>query len=311
MKNVTKLFFLLVTILPISAFAQTLVVDYSFSGNLSDSSKNSNDLQITGSGTPFEFVEGVSGVKGDSAIAFYAGQALKGTVPIDNSSWSGTAVSVWVKNCSQGHVYTGPYYGGSINIVDGKVKVYFAQSLSMGFLLNTDKVNLNDGKWHHVVAQSNGSKTEIYIDGSLDTSRNETMYRLTSQNSDALVHLGTTRLDREKLLGTIDNFKIYDDALNAKEISDLYTYGKVTGSIVSPVFKHQKVTIYPNPSSGDVYFSVGELKAQVINLNGQIVLEQNHFSDKISVKSLARGVYILFLTNKDGVQVARTRFVKE
>jgi hypothetical protein len=309
MKTKATFLLLLTFLLSFNANSQNEILSYSFTNNLKDSSKNSNHLETFGSGDEFKFVQGVSGKSYDSAIQFQSGKGLRSQSSIDNSSWSGVSASVWVKDCANGQIYGGAYFGGSVSADRGKIRVFYAQSSSSGYAISSK--NLDDGEWHHVVAQNNGSKTSIYIDRKLDTTRNEKMFRISSPTPSARAYFGLTRLEWERLEGSIDHFKLFDDTLSAKQISDLYYEGKATTGIADLDPTKKKILIYPNPFSAILNFGPEVHEVVVNNLQGQELMNSVLSSNKLEVEDLSAGIYILDLTNKEGELIGRERVIKE
>lgn len=77
----------------------------------------------------------------------------------------------------------------------------------------TPPSDFKDNKWHHVVGVNNGTHAMLYYDGSLlDT---QTAKKTDYSNSDSL-RIGSG------FNGTIDNVKIYDNALDKYQVKDLY-----------------------------------------------------------------------------------------
>jgi len=86
--------------------------------------------------------------------------------------------------------------------------------------------NVSTGEWYHVagVRSSNGDM-ELYLDGSLDATD--------SNNSDTIPHTNNERIggraddgSLENFNGRIDDVRIYNRALTASEISDIYNATK-------------------------------------------------------------------------------------
>jgi len=74
------------------------------------------------------------------------------------------------------------------------------------------KTGLNDGKWHLIGATYDGSKMNIFYDGVLDKSINQT--GIISSNTYPLT-LGLDIVTQTKFMGDIDDVRIYNRALTA------------------------------------------------------------------------------------------------
>lgn len=90
--------------------------------------------------------------------------------------------------------------------------------------------SLADDKWHHVVGvidKSNNSNCYIYIDGIEDTdSRSGTITDVGSITNSSSLRIGNGEVGGVFFSGKIGNVKIWNQALTAEQISQLYTESK-------------------------------------------------------------------------------------
>lgn len=157
----------------------------------------------------------------DDYISCGTGPAITGTGPF--------AVSAWVKtNVVKGHgIVTqrsassaGGSYGVSI-FRDGRVQFYVYGG-DIGFIFRSN-VTVNDGLWHHVAAvRINSTDGEIYVDGSLSAtgsgparSLNKVPVWIGGPGFTGPHHFG----------GSIDDVMIFNRALSAEEVEQLYWEG--------------------------------------------------------------------------------------
>ncbi|MHC4740789.1 MAG: LamG-like jellyroll fold domain-containing protein [Planctomycetota bacterium] len=105
------------------------------------------------------------------------------------------------------------------------------------------ETNLNSNQWYHVCVTDYGGSIRIYLNGELDWSSDEG-YGIPSVIS-APIWVG--RFDyRAYLDGSIDDLRVYDRALEAREIADLYENGLWGyGSLADPLFA--------DPANGDYH----------------------------------------------------------
>ena len=190
--------------------------------SLADASGSGNDGSWSGSSS-FS-----SGKIGNGSVSF------DGTnyVFIDSQVYQTSAgtVSFWFKPTGDGTL-TGSYGGSgaqrapTLYIEGGKLSwEYTDQFYSTG----TGKI-VNDGKWHHVAMSYDASNNvKIYLDGT----------RIVSKNANSpgdffdqvhIGHYGNTGSFFAKSL--VDDFRIYNKALSASDVTALYTY---TGETSSP-----------------------------------------------------------------------------
>jgi len=107
-----------------------------------------------------------------------------------------------------------------LGILNGKAKFHvYKDGIGFYFLSN---VTVNDGLWHHIVAvRTNSTDGEIYVDGSLDGSDSGPAKSL----NNVPVWIGRGFTGPFYFNGLIDDVRIYDRALSAKEIWQLYLDG--------------------------------------------------------------------------------------
>ena len=90
--------------------------------------------------------------------------------------------------------------------------------------INTETLNGNaniaDGAWHHVVGVYDGNQILLYVDGVLDASKN-----VGSMNIDTwrALRIGENwELGNSFFGGTLDEVRIYDRALTADDVAQLF-----------------------------------------------------------------------------------------
>lgn len=75
---------------------------------------------------------------------------------------------------------------------------------------------LDDGEWHHFVAQNTNGTTTLYVDGAWAGSRSETLASLTSVSRDSAI--GARQAGTRLFAGWIDDVRIYSGGLTEAEI---------------------------------------------------------------------------------------------
>jgi WD40 repeat protein len=81
-------------------------------------------------------------------------------------------------------------------------------------------VDVNDGKWHHIVGAYNGTKIHLYIDGMLDKSLDASGFTNTNEFS---VMVGENPEQRGRYWnGLIDDVRMYSYALSENEVKEVY-----------------------------------------------------------------------------------------
>ena len=80
-------------------------------------------------------------------------------------------------------------------------------------------VTLADSSWHHVTGGYDGSELLLYVDGVLDTSATIGS-KIIDTTADLLLGQNFSNSDSD-FSGRMDEVKLYDNALNSAEVSDL------------------------------------------------------------------------------------------
>ena len=83
----------------------------------------------------------------------------------------------------------------------------------------TGSMNIFDFKWHHVAAIYDGTAQYIYVDGTLDKTKNVSG-NITPNDANVLIGNGSTMSDVE-WWGEIDDVRIYDRALSQEELQNI------------------------------------------------------------------------------------------
>ncbi len=184
--------------------------------------------------------------------------------------------------------------------INGKIAVFFDGSAAGSLISVTSVV---DGMWHHIVAQSNGTNTFLYIDNVLDGSQVETLYHIPSANSAARLYFGTTIANNtaDKLTGQVDELRLFSTALTLPNIAQLYLYGNSAVSIKE--FSNSEVLIYPNPATATLTIKTTEKfeSVSIYNLTGSLI--QTESKNNFSVEQLSTGVYVLKIKTASGYKV--------
>ena len=170
--------------------------------------------------------------------------AMNSVIP---NNTTGVSFSFWVyldsvnTGSNYDHWFVGQEdYGGafsdgefSVRLYEGKVYTDYAQSGSIYRQRKATTV-LSTGQWYHIVATydtSNANITEVYLNGSLETSSNLTSggtfttTALMQNSSNMSVGGGPTGTD-----GKIDQFRIFTKVLSASEVTTLYNENSLVAS---------------------------------------------------------------------------------
>ena len=94
----------------------------------------------------------------------------------------------------------------------------FVPNALVGSLFGT--INVDDGRWHHIVGTYDGSRICLYVDGKLDIS-SEATGSVNVNDHNVLIGANAEKPGRN-FKGSIDDVRIYSYALSAEEVEELY-----------------------------------------------------------------------------------------
>jgi len=133
------------------------------------------------------------------------------------------SIELWIKSSStiagtlfnKNYISDG-YFLTYLNFPDtGKVAFYAG---SGDVELDSVESNLNNNTWRHLVFQVDGTTQKIYIDGTLDNSRE----KVSGEAEDTNFFIGSRGGTWRFFNGLIDDVHIYNRALSVEEIKLLY-----------------------------------------------------------------------------------------
>jgi prepilin-type N-terminal cleavage/methylation domain-containing protein len=170
------------------------------------------------------------------------------TLPGDIITLAGNrSIAFWFKSsdidASNGHPGRGLYYLGQTGLDGsqmlvlskaspcaagtGKINI-FSASIG-GANICTGEISYTNGTWTHVALTRGGSTTKIYVNGSVAVSATQNFTNMTNTSH---TFGYDPRHVRSATKETFDEFAIWDRALSATEISDLYNGGSGRSLIV-------------------------------------------------------------------------------
>ncbi len=139
-------------------------------------------------------------------------------------------ISAWVKplrKVDSSH-YSAITSRGSVNylfmIRHGGVVVFYLPGVQ-NWVTNDGAKDLFDGQWHHALVTYDGSFQRLYIDTTLISSSAITG-NITSNSNTTLIGRDTTGASNFNFNGLLDDVRIYNRALSATEVRQLYNQGK-------------------------------------------------------------------------------------
>jgi len=179
-------------------------------------------------------------------------------------------------------------------IPNGKIRWTVKTATSTIDLDSSIPLQLN--QFYHFTMVYTGYSMEIYINGVLDTFLADTGL-ISVASDDVTFGRETNSIQSYSLFGTLDEVRIYDNALGPNEIITLKTLWNTVTAVQE---KPQAITLYPNPSSGVV--NVKGIDQPVTNVSltditgrsiDAIYSNQNSVTLQVNYNALNSGVLIL------------------
>jgi hypothetical protein len=211
-----------------------------------DSSGNGNTGTFVGSPT------WIAGHIGTGALSFSgSGQYVK--VPSNSSLNASTSVTVsgWFKSTNTGwnaivaRITPGPPYPGYWLTTEGTDKLCFIVG-STGFTFYNvcqSSSPYNDGNWHLAVGVFDGTTQYVYLDGvEVASGTAASGKNISNTTSDLWIGNDATT---DPMHGSIDDVRMYNRALTATDVAELYAYppASVTGVMSSTNYTLQSDSI--------------------------------------------------------------------
>jgi len=187
-----------------------------------------------------------AGATGSGAFLFDGTSQYIDSNYIWHSGDSSFTIAVWAKftSTSSGLPFLSTYNGqpgviglGTTN--GGRINAQAYDTSNHSVNLNTPSA-YNDGAWHHAVFVVSGTAASLYVDGTLQvSSTNASMTGIYSSAGSYSMKIGGSNVKGSATYfpGSLDDVRIYNRALSADEVSQLYSNGggtSQTGTTQTP-----------------------------------------------------------------------------
>ena len=308
MKKIYSLAFVILTFsLTIEAQFVTngLHAHFKFENNTLDETIFANHLYSDSSNTVYSQFS-----SNDQALEINNNNVVSQIGSFNNSNFTQSAVSLWFRadminnNQVDQIILQGASAGFGIGVknVSGKIFAWFSHSSSNAIVSNLNYVN---STWHHLVAQNNGSVTELYIDGSLKKLQNENFSTGSGSTSGKKIFIGGSNLNVRHFTGGVNDVRIYNRTLTQLEIDTLSNPGTIT--FLKEINKtSHNIEVYPNPTTDQINYHIDQSflnsSLSIKNITGQEVYQSRITKTGKNSISLdfTDGVYLMEITKPNG-----------
>ncbi len=291
-----------------STLQNGLRAHYRFNGNLLDETSYDHDLHTTLGTASYTTVSA-----GDQALSLNGMTTVSSLDIFSNSDWEKMAISLWFKIPDVTNdlqiILQGAYIGFGIyaQANNGKVLGFFDGSSADSY---ESSDSLTDNNWHHMVIQTNGTFTEMYVNGVYDGGRSENIFVGNGGQNNRLF-LGRSNFNQHWFSGEVNELRIYNRTLKITEIQELAA--SPLASIASES-EPKNLILFPNPT--DDFLTVilpvesAETVIYISDLSGRVIFQERTFSgSQFTIQpQISPGVYVLAVKTESTTYSAK--FIK-
>lgn len=300
------------------------------SGYVWEADGNFDDEMEEASATPVGGVTATGEAKNGSNSFAFDGTGYISTGTTGSVTGPGYfSVSAWVKTTSNnpmvvinqrdanadgeyilkiGGIHSYPYDPNPAGAIPGKAYFLVAGNGSnVADLISTTSVN--DGNWHFIKGEREGTAVRLYVDGVLEASGNTSV--VVDLNNDITTTIGRdARDDNAYFDGLIDDIRVSICYMTLRPAPPPITKSNPI-SITPALSKSLKDKLYPNPASSVIRL---QLEDDVQNIKdimiydelGQLILSSSKKMNKglyeINVSGLAKGMYVIRARTAAGIK---------
>lgn len=164
-----------------------------------------------------------------------------------------------------------------------------------------NEITIADGVWHHVACTwESGGTVALYIDG--QAIWDNTSYNPNIWDCNIMTIGAANERSNRRLSGYLDEFRIYDEALQAADIATIYDYvPEGNASYVKSLEKSDIAMLnpYPNPAGRSISFNNSSAveTIEIYSLTGEKLLVQEVSGTnevvEINIEQLSPGFYFI------------------
>lgn len=205
---------------------------------------------------------------------------------------------------------------GNSNFVTPESSVNFYFKPSPGGVtgaFRTVSSPLLDSGWHNItVIHSFLDSTSLFVDG-IFIGKSSISFTTEDFNiAGANLVAGFTNIlgSDYYFKGSIDDIRIYNRVLSPVEVDSLFNEPNPITIGISDIDPNKNtITVYPNPTTSQIYFSV-QTNVKLTNITGQVILDKKNLNT-LDLSDQPKGIYFLTHTDNNGQVIQHTKIVKE
>ena len=295
--------FLFSTIIIGQTLTDSLILFYPFNNNSADESGNGYNPAVYGAILTTDRF-------GTSNAAYYFDGVDDYMNVMATFDYEYRSVSVWVK----------PLNINGSGVSSDQVFTQDASTLSYGRLMvrfENGNVRLNAGgeastfdqataadTWYHIVVVRDGVDSYYYVDGQqIGIGVTGSQASTFNPNENLIIGAGRSTTD-QFFSGSIDDFRIYNRALDSTDVINLYN-DETTAAFLSS--KSPEIEIYPNPTV-NVLFIKGRFEISKISIRSidgrEMQVPKNNYCDgvRVDLSNLTNGNYYAYIVDQNGIK---------
>jgi hypothetical protein len=297
-----------------------LVAYYPFTSNVQDASGNNNN------GTSFGATLTTDRCGNENSAYHFDGSSYI-SLPANDMINSSYSYAMWVSFDNVNSVMTFFSIGGTNGNQGIQVVPSGAGWAGGGYNSNGTVTAAISGKypsankWYHVILIRDTASAKLYIDGQLEATASTDNLAPSYGTAPYKAILGSREShDLQFFTGKLDEVKIYNYALNANEIEELYnSYTCITTAINDQITEANLVDVYPNPADGKFFVKYDKYRLSVskITINNSIgktvcTIEDNETmqNDEIQLNEQPSGIYFVSFKTVDGAVFTKRLLIK-
>lgn len=214
---------------------KALIAHYSFDSNIQDASVNKLNAQSSGT----IYYSSIMGVKeGSHSLQFSASNKNYLLLPCTVAASDELTIATWVYNLSSTKSWTRIFDFG--NGTDQYMFLTPSNGSEMRFVMNNGEGEqvLSASKLgvglHHVAVTIGKESVKIYVDG-VETAESKAFTISPSDLHSVMNYVGRSQFASDEIFGGyLDDFRIYNYALDADDVSDIYNGREVSAIVKAP-----------------------------------------------------------------------------